>query len=105
MVQHCLLKTKFCRKWLFGLSEVFPTAGMIMETCVGHVTQGAARCHSHRLRAVFTGAVVGILVISTTFTLLVQDQRSANEQVALERDINIAINGSFWVEVVNPEQC
>ena len=24
-------------------------------------------------------------------------------QVPLERDINIAINGHFWVEVVNPE--
>ena len=29
--------------------------------------------------------------------------KQAGEEVPLERDINIAVNGSFWMEVANEE--
>ena len=47
----------------------------VTSTCVNHVTQGAVRCHSTKLRAIFAGVVIIILVTSTTFTFMVKDPR------------------------------
>lgn len=73
--QNALVKVKLCRKWLFGLSEVSLMATNIASTWVNHVRQCAVRCHSARLRTVFTGVVIGILITSTTVTFMVKGPR------------------------------
>ena len=76
--QKYLVKLKLCRKWLSGqlAAEVSLMATTtIVSTCLNRVTQGAVRCHSARLRTVFTGAVIGILITSFTVTLMVKDPR------------------------------